>query len=311
MAPRASIIIRAFNEARHIGRLLDGIRGQSEQDVEIILVDSGSTDETVAIAQRHPVQVVTIRPEEFTFGRSLNVGIKQARGNWVVIASAHVYPVDELWLEKLLSPLQEPDVALSYGAQRGAETTQFSEHLHFHEWFPQESNPAQTHPFCNNANAAIRRSLWQQRAYDETLPGLEDIAWASWAVQQGYKLAYRADAAVIHVHHERPRQIYNRYRREAMALKQVLPRSKFGLRYFVSHFLRYAGSDLRAAWRQGSLRRHFLAILRFRLLQYWGTFRGYQHRGPLTQDLKQTFYYSPKELGPHRPSNSNAVVLNQ
>ena len=44
--PRCSIVIRAYNEAAHIGRLLDGIQSQTVKDVEIILVDSGSTDAT-------------------------------------------------------------------------------------------------------------------------------------------------------------------------------------------------------------------------------------------------------------------------
>ncbi|KAA3642751.1 MAG: glycosyltransferase family 2 protein [Chloroflexi bacterium] len=311
MPPRASIVIRAFNEAQHIGRLLDGIQQQTQKDVEIILVDSGSTDDTVAIAQGFPIRLVTIRPEDFTFGKSLNLGIAQAKGEFVVMASAHVYPVDEYWLEKLLAPFENNAVALSYGAQRGADTTKFSEHQHFFEWFPKENNPLQEHPFCNNANAAIRRSLWQQHPYDETLTGLEDIAWGSWAVEQGHKLAYAAEAAIIHVHNERPRQVYNRYRREAIALKQILPKSKFSLRYFISHYLRYAIKDLLAAFRQRVLWRQFLSILQFRLLQYWGTYRGYQHAGPLTQELKQTFYYSPKALGPHKPSNPKSPVLNQ
>ena len=44
-----SIVIRAYNEEKHIGRLLEGIKQQTLKDVEIILVDSGSTDRTLAI----------------------------------------------------------------------------------------------------------------------------------------------------------------------------------------------------------------------------------------------------------------------
>ena len=47
-----SIVIRANNEERHIGRLLQGIAGQTIPGIEIILVDSGSTDRTVEIAKR-------------------------------------------------------------------------------------------------------------------------------------------------------------------------------------------------------------------------------------------------------------------
>jgi len=49
--PRVSVVVRAYNEARHIGRLLEGIRRQTVQDVEVVLVDSGSTDATVDIAR--------------------------------------------------------------------------------------------------------------------------------------------------------------------------------------------------------------------------------------------------------------------
>ena len=102
--PLCSIIIRANNEERHIGRLLAGIQQQTIRQPEIILVDSGSTDATLAIAQQYPVRVVHIPPAEFTFGRSLNLGIAAAQGEFIIIASAHVYPVYPDWLEHLLAP---------------------------------------------------------------------------------------------------------------------------------------------------------------------------------------------------------------
>ena len=67
-----SIVIRAYNEEKHIGRLLEGIRHQTLKDVEIILVDSGSTDSTITIAESFDARIIHIRSEEFTFGRSLN-----------------------------------------------------------------------------------------------------------------------------------------------------------------------------------------------------------------------------------------------
>ena len=90
MSPACSIVIRAFNEENHISRLLDGIGHQSVKDVQIILVDSGSTDRTSQIAKDRGVEVVNIAPKEFTFGRSLNKGIARAKHPIIVIASAHV-----------------------------------------------------------------------------------------------------------------------------------------------------------------------------------------------------------------------------
>src|ERR1044071_1643857 len=129
-----SIIIRAYNEARYIGRLLEGIQQQTIKDVEIILVDSGSTDGTVTVAESFGARVVKIPSNEFTFGRSLNLGIQAATRELIVIASAHVYPVYPDWLESLLHPFEDENVALTYGKQRGPETAQFSERQIYHQW---------------------------------------------------------------------------------------------------------------------------------------------------------------------------------
>ena len=73
-----SLVVCAFNEERHIGRLLEGIRQQTVGDVEVILVDSGLTDATAAIAEQYGAKVMHIPPAEFTFGRSLNRGLDLA-----------------------------------------------------------------------------------------------------------------------------------------------------------------------------------------------------------------------------------------
>ncbi len=295
--PRCSIVIRAYNEEKHIGRLLTGILEQTVKDVQIILVDSGSQDATVSIASRFPVEVVHIHPQEFTFGRSLNLGVAQARSDLVVMASAHVYPVYPDWLERLLEPFDDPQVAVSYGKQRGAQSSKYSEHQIFCTWFPDQSLAHQPTPFCNNANAAIRRGLWQKHPYDELLPGLEDLGWARWAQEQGQAIAYVAEAEIIHVHNETWQGILNRYRREGMAFKQIYPQERFGLNDFLRLWWTNVRTDWRAAGQEKALGREWLNIARFRLMQFWGTYKGYQQSGPLTWKLKQTFYYPRADAG--------------
>lgn len=291
MSPICSIIIRAFNEEKHITRLLDGIRHQTIEDVQIILVDSGSSDRTVEIANTYGVQVVTIQPQDFTFGRSLNLGISQALADYVVFASAHVYPVYPDWLERLLEPFENDKVAISYGKQRGMETTQFSEHQIFKHWFPDVSTNNQSHPFCNNANAAIRKKLWDQNAYNETLPGLEDLAWARWAHEQGYRIAYVAEAEIIHVHNESWHGISNRYRREGMAFKMIYPQERFEIPDLIKAFFSNVKNDLQIAKRDKIIKKVWRSVFGFRWNQFYGTYLGYRQSGPLTWQLKQTFYY--------------------
>jgi glycosyltransferase involved in cell wall biosynthesis len=291
-----SIVIRAYNEEEHIGRLLTGIMKQTVEDVEIILVDSGSTDATRAIASQFPVRIVEITPEEFTFGRSLNRGIEAATGDLMVIISAHCYPVYPDWLEQLTAPLQDEGKAAAYGKQRGGETNHFSEHQFFKTYFPEESDLDQAHPYLHNANSVIRKSLWEQHPFDEQLTGIEDIAWGSWAFSQGYSIAYVAEAETVHLHEETFRQVYNRYRREAIAMKQILPESTFGFKDFLSHWLRKTYSDLTAAAKEGGLARHLAGVISFRFCQYWGTFRGYRYSGRVDSHLHHQFYYPPSLL---------------
>ena len=312
ITPRCSVVIRAYNEANHIGRLLEGLRRQgtaghqSVQDTQIILVDSGSSDATVDIAAGYGAEVVHIRPEEFSFGRSLNLGIAQARAEMVVIASAHVYPVYPDWLERLLAPFANPQIALTYGKQRGAPESYFSEQQIFARWYPDHSNPLQAVPFCNNANAAIRRSLWEQYPYDESLSGLEDLDWAHRMVEAGHRLAYVAEAEIIHVHHETPRGVFNRYRREAMAFKRIFPQEHFRRRDLLRLVSSNILSDLWHAARQGALSRSFGSIFWFRWMQFWGTYQGYRQAGPLTWQLRQTFYY-PRSLETISPASPRDV----
>ena len=291
VAPRCSVVIRAFNEEEHIGRLLSGILEQSMDDHEIVLVDSGSTDATLSIASRFPVRVVSIPPEEFSFGRSLNLGCRGARGEMIVVASAHVYPVYPDWLEQLMAPFSDPAVGLVYGKQRGSATTRFSEHQVLAKWFPADSVARQSHAFCNNANAAVRRSLWEQHPYDEELPGLEDVEWAAWALSQGHGIAYSSGAEVVHVHDETPRAVYNRYRREAMALKTIRSQEHFRFADFVRLYCSNVVSDLWHALQEHCASKVAGEILWFRWMQFWGTYTGFRRAGPMTSQLKQAFYY--------------------
>ncbi len=294
MTGSCSIIIRAYNEEKYIGRLLEGIQRQTLKDVEIILVDSGSTDSTVPIAESYGARVVRIPSAEFTFGRSLNYGIKEAKREFIVIASAHVYPVYPDWLETLLHPFQDERIALSYGKQRGPEFAKFSEQQIFHQWYPDLSKPNQETAFCNNANAAIRKSLWEENNYDETLTGLEDLAWAKWAKEQGHSIAYVAEAEIIHVHNETPRGVYNRYRREAMALRRIYPEAHFNFYDFLRLTITNIMSDLwhAARAREGVLLKNIPSIFWFRFMQFHGTRMGHRETSLVTPQLRETFYYA-------------------
>ncbi len=302
MKVKCSVVIRAYNEEKHIGRLLEGIASQDLKNVEIILVDSGSSDSTVKISNKYSVKLVEISSEEFTFGRSLNKGIEAAQGEFIAIISAHCYPVYSDWLSQLVKAMENSEIAVSYGKQRAGESNQYSEHQWFEKYFPDLSQPRQGHPYSHNANAMIRRSLWEENPYGENLTGLEDLAWSSWAMEQGYGISYVSEAEIIHVHDEKPGQVYNRYRRESVAMKQILPQSQFSFWNFLRLWTSTTISDLVQARREKVLKKEWLNILWFRFMQYWGTFQGYRFSGKVDASLHHQFYYPPGILSTKDPA---------
>ena len=126
--PLISIIIRTLNEERYLPQLLDGIYTQVvEIAFEVILIDSGSTDNTVSIADDYGCRILTISREEFSFGRSLNWGCNAAKGSFLVFVSGHCIPVNEYWLATLIAPLQDGLAEYTYGRQLAGSHSCWSE----------------------------------------------------------------------------------------------------------------------------------------------------------------------------------------
>ena len=294
-APTASIVVRCYNEVAHLPKLFEELDRQRFRDFEVVVVDSGSDDGTLEFLATQGIVLRHIAKENFSFGRSLNIGCDAASGEFLVFISAHCYPEHPDWLENLLAGFEDPKVAAVYGKQRGIPESHFSERQIFKRWFPETSVKRQEDPFSNNANCAIRKSLWEEFPYDEALTGLEDVAWAQLVIRNGWWISYRADAGVIHVHNESPSQTRNRYRREAITFQKVFPLEHFNAWDFLRLSVSNIFTDWRAAAKEGQLMRNMWPIARFRLSQFAGTYQGFHTRRPPSSDLKQRFYY------PERP----------
>ncbi|GAA2137917.1 glycosyltransferase [Nocardioides koreensis] len=284
-------VIRAYNEGAHLGRLLHGLRHQTRPVDEIVVVDSGSSDDTVQIAEDHGCRVVNIAKEDFTFGRSLNYGCEAAKGELLLIVSAHVYPVYDTYVQHMVAPFDESETAIAYGRQIGDERTKFSESRIMMKWFPEESIHSQGHPFSNNANAIIRKDIWSRLRYDERLTGLEDLDLAKRALELGLRMDYVAEAPVVHVHEETWSTIRNRYRREAIAYKKIMREEQFTAPEAIVLAGANIASDYWHAWRHGQLLTNLSEIPKFRVAQFLGAVEGFRTSPTVSQSLLRRFYY--------------------
>ena len=220
--PVASIIIRTKNEGKYIGRCLQQVYRQHFRDFEVILVDSGSTDGTLEIAERFPIRLMTIRPEMFTYGYALNVGIASTDAPIVVCLSGHSIPYDNRWLGNLVRRFNDPKVAGAYSRQVCYPTSPIYEKIFVYSMYGHPIRmPVVSDLFFNNAAASVRRDLWEQFAFDETLPGSEDHAWTLEARARGYKAIYAADSIVIHSHEESFSKFIYRRIVEGRGLNQI------------------------------------------------------------------------------------------
>ena len=220
--PETSIVIRTFNEAKYLPGLLESLEKQTYRNFQIVVVDSGSLDGTREIAAGYADTLLRIDSHDFTFGYSLNVGIGAAVGKYSVLVSAHTLPLGDDWLDTLIQPLQQENTAMSFGRQVGWSTSKFSEIQDLRRTFGRKRRVLRPpHFFAHNANSAIRNELWQEHPFDETLPGLEDIAWAKYWMVRGYDVVYDPEAALYHFHEEHWRQIRRRYYREAVAARSI------------------------------------------------------------------------------------------
>ena len=284
MTVETSIVIRTLNEAKHLENLMQGIHSQSYQDWEIVLVDSGSTDGTLEIAERYGARIFHIPSNEFTFGRSLNRGCAESRGKYLVFASGHVWPITNSWLKNIIRPFEEELVAMVYGRQRGTDANRLSELRDLHTLFGPNSHILVDEPRGNNGNSAVRRDLWKEQPFDETLTGLEDVDWARKVEQQGYRVYYAANAPVRHVHEETLRQVYTRYHREAIATKRMFPHYRFTSREFLRGLPYAMIRDVLFALRYKYIRK-LPRVPATRVAHFLGIYRGVRHQTGLARDM--------------------------
>jgi rhamnosyltransferase len=199
--PQVSIVIRTKNEGRFIGATLKKIFEQATTlNYEVIIVDSGSTDDTLAIVHEYPARVFKIAPREFTYGYALNYGAKSAKGDYIVNLSAHCVPVDSSWLDHLVLPLlSNHALAATYGKQVPIRGHNPFEERATLDAFGIQSN-GRIKAIFSNANCAIKRNVWEAHPFDEKAPFAEDFIWATQVSSDEFRIQYLEGAAVFHSH---------------------------------------------------------------------------------------------------------------
>ena len=205
------MIIPTFNAAGYLDAQLTALRHQTTKNLEILIIDSSSSDATLEIARAHNVRAMVIPKEEFDHGGTRTLGGKHATGGFVVFLTQDAIPVNQSAIQLLLQPLYEDkNIGATFGRQiPHHNATVFAKHLRcFNYPGMSYSRTLADKPtygiktaFCSNSFAAYRRDTLENMGwFKEKLILGEDMHVCARMLLQGYKLGYVSEALVYHSH---------------------------------------------------------------------------------------------------------------
>lgn len=280
---KISVIIPTKNGGAVFANLLRAIDQQrSNNDIEIMVVDSGSRDNTVSMARKFGATVIAIPACEFSHGRSRNIGATAANGSYLVFCNQDIAPANDLWLKNLLAPLEEPQVGGSYSRQIAPSGAPRQEQLFLRHFYPEENKmnsfemtknrgPEEVVLF-STVSGALRSCLWKTFRFDESVVMSEDQEIAYRMLLAGHLIAYQADSVVYHYHDYSLQNLFRRFFDSGWSMT-YLPELRVNspvksLRYFRTMVGEIAGdSNVDTCERVSSLVRFFVKILGFSLGQ--------------------------------------------
>jgi rhamnosyltransferase len=216
--------MRSKNDGALIGATLRGVRAQNFPGrVELIHIDSGSTDDTLAIIRSfEPAKLIQITPEEYVPGVVLNRGMREASAPWVVFLNSDGEPADERWLSELLARAHcSPEAGATFGRQIPRPDCRAVYAHDYERCFGPTRESKQWNHFFSMANSVVRREAWEEHQFREDLQYSEDDEWSRRLITSGWKIAYAEDAIVVHSHNYTLREARRRSYGEAFALAAV------------------------------------------------------------------------------------------
>ena len=313
-----SVLIPVRNGGEDLRRCIEAIWAQrTDREVEIVVVDSASEDGSADLAHELGARVHAIELADFNHGATRNLAAELAEGEILVFTTQDAFAADELWLERLVAPLDaEPEVAGVYGRQlphAGASAPErfFLDFL-YGPW--PRTQAVNGHgeldlrtTLFSNVNAAIRREAWEGYRFADDIIMSEDQEWAVRVLLAGRSLRYEPEAAVRHSH---PYTVGSAFRRffdsGASADRAYLAGEQPSARALRGEALRYAREEVAWLAREGEVRQIPYAAL-YEGAKFAGLQLGARHR-LLPRALKRRLSALPSYWGGEQAPDPRPLV---
>jgi rhamnosyltransferase len=216
-----SIVILTKNGGDLFRDVLAGLfRCDGILDCEVLIIDSGSTDQTLEYAKQYPqVRVHSIPPSEFGHGKTRNLGAQMTSRPAIVFLVQDATPATPDFLVRLAAPLNEEGFAGVFGRQLPRPWTNRMERMFLGRTYPDHREVRVCPPdrrlgikdiFFSNVCSAIRRDVWKNIPFDESIIMSEDQLWARQVLLAGERILYEPRAVVLHSHNYRLKEVFKR-----------------------------------------------------------------------------------------------------
>jgi rhamnosyltransferase len=219
---KVSLLIPTFNAGNKWEQALKSINDQQFSFYQKIIVDSGSKDNTVDLAQAYGFDVITIPQQQFNHGATRQLLVEKAAGADIALfLTQDAILAGNSSVANLISSFNDHMIALAYGRQLPHEHAQpLEEHARLYN-YPKKSQVRSIKDkgrlgfktiFCSNSYAAYRLSALNQAGGFplDSIMG-EDTITAAKFLSLNYKIAYVAEASVRHSHNYTFKEEFKRF----------------------------------------------------------------------------------------------------
>jgi rhamnosyltransferase len=269
--PTVSIVMRTKDVADIVGQTLSALYSQTFQNFDLLVVDSGSKDETLQIVSRYPSRVISIRPEDYYPGRVLNRALADTTGDIVVFLNSDVVMLRPDVLERLLAAFAEPKVMAAFARQLVRPEAHDWVIRDYIEAYPETGQAPVWQPYSLPL-AAMRREAWQIQPFYTDAWGSEDTEWGVRARERGFAIAYVPEAIVMHSHNYTLRQLYGRRFIEGEA-DAFIYRNHDSIPGRLAASARSMANDIAFSLGRGHIDQALLSIPR-RIVYHWAYYKG-------------------------------------
>ncbi len=226
---RISLILPTLNAGRSLENLLSLLSSQDTRPSEIIIIDSSSEDNTVAVAERFGAKTIVIPRKAFNHGKTRNTAAMEAKGDVLVFMTQDALPFDNSLLSNLTGPLKN-GIAAAYG--RHVPRPDAPPLEVFARQFNYPDMPVtkkmedvrkcgiKTFFFSNVCSAIERETFIGLGMFPEEVKANEDMIMAAKLILNGRRIAYVPGAVVIHSHNYSLIRLFRRYYYIGSSLKQ-------------------------------------------------------------------------------------------